>query len=66
MKCPNCGNEIVPVYSWIEHPGPGRKMIGHPGPLSHYECEQCGTKKQDSKNPKQTTDPFGSKEDELK
>jgi len=44
MKCPNCGIEMTEVYSWIEHPGPGGRMIGHPGPLRYYECKQCGNR----------------------
>jgi len=44
MKCPDCGNEMIEVYSWIEHPGPEGRMIGHPGPFKYYECKKCGTK----------------------
>jgi len=44
MKCPNCNAEMTEVYSWNEHPGPGGRMIGHPGPPLYYECKQCGTK----------------------
>jgi hypothetical protein len=44
MKCPNCGVEIIEVFGWIERPGPGGRMIGHPGPPLYYKCKQCGTK----------------------
>jgi hypothetical protein len=44
MKCPSRGTEMTEVLSWIEHPGAGGRMIGHPGPLLYYECKRCGTK----------------------
>lgn len=44
MKCPDCGTEMIEVYSWIEHPGLGGQIIGHPGPLRYYECKHCGNK----------------------
>lgn len=44
MKCPNCDIEMAKVYKWIEHPGPGGRMIGHLGPPLYYKCKLCGTK----------------------
>jgi hypothetical protein len=35
---------MTEVYKWIEHPGSGGKMVGHPGELLCYKCKQCGTK----------------------
>lgn len=42
--CPKCNIEMTEVLSWVGHPGPEGRMIGHPGPPLHYECKRCGNK----------------------
>jgi hypothetical protein len=52
MKCSNCAAKMTEVYSWIEHPGPEGRMMGHPGPLLYHECKQCGNKVESEKEVK--------------